>query len=432
MQNVVITVNNNRQWLRPNGQITKADSQEILGNWSSKSESAAAAEETNAWVLKYNDNTTTTLKAGYSFNDNNQLVVTLANEDGSPLDGHDATTLAGQIIVDDMFDLTYALIDDEGDNLGHNVYVYGTLKFLDNTNDLEVTLNGGGTLTIKAQPLFDSTLEAELHQDSAFDRSDAIVFNTYTVNQTNDGGHITKNAIIKFVGSWDFDDPDESLSFVTKVTGSVNKPQIRVAFGGKFKGVSAGFVYVNSDNQQFAVFKVRGEHKWDSSRAQWQVALGYSNNKYQALVDGELQIRPSEDTTFTLSGAFSIVKDHGHSPKFNLEMKAKYEVQNSGHIEFFANVSNTDAGLDYRLGLEGVYRFSHGKLTFSLLFDNKESNGTLSLNAALGSSSSLQVLVTNIFGDTPHIGVTLSVQLRWKINPNTGRRELVKSEVESV
>lgn len=224
MQNVVITVNNNRQWLRPNGQITKADSQEILGNWSSKSESAAAAEETNAWVLKYNDNTTTTLKAGYSFNDNNQLVVTLANEDGSPLDGHDATTLAGQIIVDDMFDLTYALIDDEGDNLGHNVYVYGTLKFLDNTNDLEVTLNGGGTLTIKAQPLFDSTLEAELHQDSAFDRSDAIVFNTYTVNQTNDGGHITKNAIIKFVGSWDFDDPDESLSFVTKVTGSVNKP----------------------------------------------------------------------------------------------------------------------------------------------------------------------------------------------------------------
>jgi hypothetical protein len=202
----------------------------------------------------------------------------------------------------------------------------------------------------------------------------------------------------------------------------------KLAFGGKFKGISAGFVYVNSNNDQLAVFKVRGEHKWESNQAQWGITLGYSNKKYVASVNGDLELRPSANTTFTLSGAFSVVKEQGHSPIFNLELNAKYDIQNSGQIAFFANVSNTDDSLNYRLGFEGTYQLaSNSKLTFKLLFDTQQANGTLSLNAALGNQANLQVLVQNVFGGTPNIGIMFSVDMRWKINPNTGQRELVKS-----
>ena len=429
MQHVVITSQDQLQWLRPNGVITAADSEDSLGAWSAKSDPAAGAEPVNSWKLTYNSGDTATLKAAYSFNENNQLVVKLSNADGSAIDGHDATTLSGQLIVDDLFDLTYSLIDDEGDSLGHNVYIYGALKFQDNTNHLEIALNGGGAAVIEAKPIFDPTLEAELHQESALDRFDALVFNTFTVNPTPGGGQILKNAIVKFVGSWDFSDADESLTFVTKVTGPINKPKVQVAFGGKFKGISAGFIYVNSNNEQLALFKVSGEHKWESNQAQWGITLGYSNKKFVASVDGNLELRPSADTTFTLSGGFSVVKEQGRSPKFNLELKAKYDIQNSGQIEFFANVSNTDNSLNYRLGLEGSYQLSsNGKLTFKLLFDAQQANGTLSLNAALGDQANLQILIQNVFGGrTPEIGITLSVEMRWKINPETGKRELVKS-----
>jgi hypothetical protein len=431
MQNVAVTINSVKQWLRPNGKITQADSEDPLGHWSSKSEPAAGADEINAWVLNYSGGETKNLKAAYSFNDNNQLVVLLSNEDGSALDGHESTAMAGQIIVDDMFDLTYALIDDDGDALGHNVFVYGALKFLDNTNDLQVALNGGGTATITAKPLFEDTLEAELHQDSALDRSDAIVFRTYTVNPTKDGGKITRRAIVKFVGQWEFDGADESLSFVTKVTGDLNKPRVKVAFGGKFKAVSAGFVYVNSGNEQLHIFRVRGEHKWDSGNAQWGVTLGYSNNTYKAIVDGDLSVELPEGTTFKLRGAFSIVKEEGHSPKFELEMNARYEIKGRGYIEFSADVSNTDGDLNYKLGFEGVYRLSKERtLTFGLLFGKQEAKGeALSISATLSNTFNLDVLITDIFGDTSQVIVTLSVEMRWKINPDTGKLELLPSEV---
>lgn len=118
------------------------------------------------------------LLAGYAFDDNNQLAVTLANDAAT---ASAPFAFPGRILIDDNHDLIYRVVDQQGNDTTTDVTVYGDIASEENTNHLAISLARGGTTKIVGDSGI-ASLEAGRNDVAGFNADDLLVFHASTTN----------------------------------------------------------------------------------------------------------------------------------------------------------------------------------------------------------------------------------------------------------
>src|SRR5262249_49701511 len=230
------------------------------------------------------------LPVTYSFTDVNQLSVSANSAQG---------VYAGAIAIDDNRDVVYTLIDGQGNTLSQRFTVYGALNFDKATNDIVISLTGGGGAQIKRASRLQS-LEALKNNIASFKGDDLLQFNAFTENQLSDGSTLLSPANIQFTGNWDF--KGGQLVFVSKVQGDITRPDVELGFAGTVKGITAGFAYFADDTGTNLAFNISGQHQWNSGSESWDVSLGYAQKKFTATLSGQVQQTFGANQQFKISG----------------------------------------------------------------------------------------------------------------------------------
>src|SRR5262249_31752907 len=137
-------------------------------------------------------------------------------------------------------DFLYHVIDSTGDDTGVQFTLFGTYEFEKVSNDLVLHLTGGGDAHVIGDTGAQS-LEAARNHIANFKSEDLLTYQATTTNQFPTGETVDKPAILNFIGSWDIQDGE--VVFQSEVQGSLNQPSVTLGFGGKFGGVTAGFIY---------------------------------------------------------------------------------------------------------------------------------------------------------------------------------------------
>ncbi len=138
--------------------------------------------------------------------------------------------------------------------------VYGSnFHFAEGTGNLVMDLETGGELSIVGDSGINSMEAAENHV-AGFNANDLLHFHASTDNTLADGSVMNVPADLSFIGTWDIQ--DNTLKFLSKVTGDITKPDVHIAFAGKIGGVTAGFVYFADSAGTQLAFNISGQHVW--------------------------------------------------------------------------------------------------------------------------------------------------------------------------
>jgi len=362
---------------RANGEaaVAAAGGEEVLGTWRASALSGEIGQNQFNYSIDGVDQPA--LSAAYSFTETNQLRVVLSAADGQS----DPASLAGGIEIDDQHDIVYRLVDDSGAATGAVVTLYGDLSIEENTNRLVIELQGGGQAQVAGTNGI-ASLEAAQNRISSLVADDLLRFRATTFNILESGGLLEVPAKLEFAGSWDV--RDGRLVFLSKVTGDLSRPDVAIGFAGKLGAVSAGFVYFADAAGTQAAFTIRGQHVWGGRDAQtdfnWQVSLGFSDKKFSAAVDFDLNRVTQSGRRLSLQGGMKLQQADGGVLNLSLSLEAEYEW--AGNALVFKAIVNNEAGnFNYDLMLEGRFKLDAGSLTFAIRFSN--SPGSEGLTIAL-------------------------------------------------
>ena len=344
----------------------------------------------------------------YSFDGNNQLVAVIpAAANG----GSDSSPFAflGTINIDGTFNLVYALMDAEGNNLSNSITLYGNISVDPQTHNLTVDLGSAGKTQITGASGLQS-LDAARNNLAQFKGDDLLRYSAVTTNLLKDGSAAQTLANINLPGSWDI--KQGKLVFVSQVKGQT----VEIGFAGTYKGITAGLAYFAGPGGNEFAFNIKGQHTWDNgSSANWAFSLGYSGKTFTATLSGQSIIKTG-DGTFTISGKTSLVSADG-KPTFDLNLDVAYKWQ-QGFLHFTANVASTGGNLSYDLGLEGNFVYKGGTLSFQIKFSNKPADSSLqfNLNFTGGKDSLIQSLslVLNVSPDKVDLTFSFQVSLSWE------------------
>lgn len=394
MDSITCNVGGKSFKLNADGSVTDS-SQSNVGHW----KSAVTTPASNALSLSLTTAADVTITAQYTFNTNNQLLVSLKNDDGSFTS---MQVLNGRLVIHNNRDIGYQLVDESGDDLAGAITVHGDLR-LDGNNDLTINLAGGGVAVIDLDQV-----STGLNNGSG--AGDDVL--TLSATSFDFGGNLMMPADISLPGS--FKPAGNNLVFELNGNQGVN-----LTFSGTFKGTSVGFEYHQGSGVSTLVFTVSGAYRWDSGNVAFTVFFGNSASGFTA--QGSLSVGENFDGgkgklngTLTFSaggGTFDI--------GLTLQVQQKWDANNS--IVFNVEFQDVNGHVSYDLGVEGTAKFLNGTLTFDLKFS---STGALTIDLGYtGPNISIAVNLTFNQG-VPNLGVTLSVTISWQ----NGQR--IKSPVQ--
>lgn len=328
------------------------------------------------------------LKANYKFNENNQLVVTVA-DDNPAVARTVAEVFPGQIRIDDQRDIEYVLLGSDGNPTGQTITLYGDLRF-DTPFRLVIDLANGGQAMIRADDL---PMPVEANQAVAFwntDGADRLDFRASTVNRwggDTDGETHVVPAEIGFDGEWRLE--KDGLKFVCSGSGDLAERRVSLGLAGKYKAVSGGLEVVwDSAEGASARLLIEGQHTFDAGSASWTVAIGYTqladrSRALTARVAGKFTHKTKGGNEFTIAGRLEVESDDGSSLKLDMGLDATYSFK-GGKITFAAVVNWGGGQISYDLRLAGTLQFQKGKLTFAVRYG---ADNTVSLEVNYEGSS---------------------------------------------
>lgn len=350
----------------------------------------------------------------YQFNAQNQLVVTIPAAANGGADS-DPFTFLGSIQVDDANDIVYQLISPEGAATGRSVTLYGGLRFGSNHN-LVIDLTGGGIAEIKGDSGL-ASLEPLKNDISPFQSNDLLRFRASTTNVLSNGQTKKIAADTKFVGNWDL--KGDQLVFVSQIKGDVTKPNVTLAFAGKFKAISAGLAYFADGQDTQVAFTISGQHQWNSGSANWNVFLGFAKKKFTAKVTGDLSIKKKFDNEreLTLSANWSIEHTDGSQTNLKMELDAAYSWNDKNMLTIQAKFSRNGQTVSYDLKVEGKFVFKAGTLTFQVKFSNQDPSSQFSFQIAFQANPTNLIkalsIVLNVTENSVNIDFQFEMRMTW-------------------
>jgi len=393
-------------------------SRTVKGSWRSEAQGTEPKEN----VLRYDidGKAQAPVPVRYGFNEFNQLTATIAAAANGGADSETCVFL-GQIVIDDAHDLVYPTLTPEG-NLGAlKITVYGDLHFTIDSNNLVIEMKDGSQAEIKGEKGLTGVamLKAEKNLVQEFKADDLLRFIAFTRNDLNTSAlRVPKKAQIEFVGKWDVNPDSGQLVFQSRVTGDLTKPDVSIGFAGSVKAVSAGFAYfADKDGTQLA-FNIKGQHRWNSTTAKWELSLGHSQKKFQATFEGQIQKTTADGQVFVLAGKMTLLHEQGKSTAIDLNIQGSYQFNNNNKLTFVVSVQTSDGQLTYDLMVEGQFTFKSGTLTFKVRLNDKGTGGakaTIEL-AFKGNQASLiknLSLVLDIAPDKVKISFEFELRMRF-------------------
>ena len=292
MDGVRATVDNKKLVFGANGDLVDVTgaAEVVKGRWT-----GVSAGSTNEISYTVDGANQPPLKAVYKFTRRNQLQVAVV------VGGTETAsfTYPGRIEVDRRHNLTYFVIDADGSDTGGAFVLYGELTFAEATVNLTVALADGSQTSITGASGIQS-LESAKNHTAGFEADDLLTFHAKTVNVFPGVAEpVTKPAILDFVGSWDVQ--DGTLVFVSEVMSGPSGRSVSLGFAGKFKAVTAGFVYFADANGNKAVLNLRGRHVYKGGKGEftWETVIGFTESSFAANVTVKnstgLRRRPGAD-----------------------------------------------------------------------------------------------------------------------------------------
>ena len=381
------------------------------GTWRSQ----VLATEPKDNQLRYDINGTAQppVPVKYQFNPQNQLVAVIPAAANGGADS-DPFTFLGSIQVDDANDIVYQLITPTGASAGRSVMLYGGLRFGSNHN-LVIDLTGGGIAEIKGDSGLTS-LEPLKNDISPFKSNDLLRFRASTTNVLSDGTTKKIAADTKFVGNWDL--KGDQLVFVSQIKGDITKPNVTLAFAGKFKAISAGLAYFADGQDTQVAFTISGQHQWNSGSANWNVFLGFAKKKFIAKVTGDLSIKKRDgDRELTLAASWSIEHTDGSQTNMKMELDAAYSWNDKNMLTIQAKFSKNGQTVSYDLKVEGKFVFKAGTLTFQVRFSNQDPNSQFSFQIAFQANPTNLIkalsIVLNVTENSVNIDFQFEMRMTW-------------------
>lgn len=395
---ITLTVQGQTLLFLPNGDVavSAGGQQTVQGTWRTAVSGAEPVDNKIRYALGGADQTP--IQALYSFtNPGNQMQVVLQAADGTK---SDPALLVGSIQIDDGHHLIYNLFDDSGNALNTSVTIYGdNFHFEDATSNLVMDLANGGQVSIVGDSGINS-LEAAENHIAGFDAADLLHFHASTDNTLADGSVMSIPAELSFIGTWDIQ--QGSLTFLSKITGDITKPDVHIGFAGKIGAVTAGFVYFADSAGTQLAFNISGQHVWKAGNTtnafNWQSTLGFSQKSFDAKVSFDLSSKTTSGRSFSVNGDLTLQQPSGGALTMSFNLKAQYQWQNN-LLTFSADVSDVAGALSYQLMLEGTFKLDHGSIQFAIKFSN----------APGGSAFALDL---NFQGDKTSLIKSLSVHLQ--------------------
>ena len=407
---------------RPDGKVAVVasdNSEQERGEWSS-----TARLDANGIRYTFDGAEQPEVEVSYSFNDSNQLVAAIPAAANGGQDS-DAFAFAGRIKIDDNRDVGYQLFDDGGNPTGASIVVHGDLSFVE-LDRLTVTLPDKRTIEILGE---DETGRTNLEPGPnavAGQGGDLIAFSAATYN-TIDGQDRPTRANIVFTGNWGVN--ENGLVF----NAGLKDGEMKIEFGGTYKGVTAGLNYYSKDGDQELAFTIQGTHQFKTpsgaaGSANWLMTLGYSKQQIEAVAQLKIATQTPAGNKLTLAGDFQFVAPRGQGapPKTNISLEATYQMKGS-QLVFAADFQSLAGRPSYNLCLSGTYQLRNGQVTFSVQLQGTPDAGQ-QLKISLGSvgNPKLKAHLEAVISKTPagkiDYSLNFDIRARWVNN------ELVKIE----
>jgi hypothetical protein len=328
------------------------------------------------------------LKANYSFTKRNQLQVSVTS-DGSA----SKFVFPGRIEVDSNHDFKYFIIDSKGEDTSAFFVLYGEFSFADTTVSLTIKLTGGGVTAVTGASGSQS-LETVKNHMAGFDADDLLTFHARTVN-VFDGvlEPVSKLAILDFLGNWDIQ--DGTIVFVSQVRSSPGSREVNLGFAGKFKAVTAGFVYFADASGAKAVLNIRGRHtfKGGAGSLAWNTVIGFSEKSFDAQVSVTGFVPLESGQSLTIDGKLAIKGGGGKQLSLDLSLQARYDFE-AGLLVFRADIATGGLQPTYDLMLAGAFKYSNLNLTFQIQYTNTAN--AKKLTVAVGVQGSRDSMIRNL------------------------------------
>src|ERR1051325_9146243 len=352
MEGLQGNINGKQLVFTPDGNVSAivGGAPQVKGTWQTQTADAASQ---NKISYSIGGASQSPVPVNYQFNENNQLVAVIPAASNGGADSAPFTFL-GTIAIDDNHDVTYSLLDPNGNALPTSITVYGELSIETNTNDLLIKLAGGGQTKITGEDGVQK-LEALENDLAGFDADDLLRFNASTTNEFADGTVTLTAAKVDFIGNWDVS--GDQLVFMSRVKGNITSPSVEIGFGGTFKGVTFGFAYFSDKDGTDLAFNIKGQHTWNSTEVSWNVSLGYTQKTFKATFEGTLHQKSAEGREFTLSGKTTFELTDGSKPSFALELNGQYNWTEAGTLTFTAKVSDVNDPLNNNLSVQRTLAF---------------------------------------------------------------------------
>jgi hypothetical protein len=369
------------------GDVVDVASGNKAGTWRSQSD-----EKDNKVRFTVDGGAESAAQAGYTFNNNNQLVAQLTGGDGTAFDPF---TIVGGIEIDDQHELNYVLVDNTGTKTGETITIYGDLTLAQDTNNLSVALAGGGTAEIQGVNGVQS-LQAEKNHIAAFKADDLLIFHAETDNEIpGQDNFLVVPAKIDFVGSWDIQ--NGTLVFHSKIKGSPDSPTVSIGFSGTLAGVTAGFVYFADAGQTQAALNIKGEHVFNAANATtdlaWESSIGYTGKTFSTQVNATSVTHFVSGQVLSLAGDLTLQQGDGQPLKMNLSLEAQYSFDTNNILIFKALIATGDQP-SYDLMMQGTFHYDNLSLTFKA--DYTQNTTSSDINVSVGVQGDRSSIIKNV------------------------------------
>jgi hypothetical protein len=389
----------------------------VKGSW--RAEARGAEPKDNVLRYDIDGQAQPAVPVRYGFNEVNQLTAVIPAAANGGADSA-AGVFPGQIMIDDAHDLIYSIITPDGKSSGQKITVYGDLHFTADSSNLVIEMQDGTRGQIKGEKGLTgvATLKAEKNLVQEFKADDLLRFIAFTRNDLGASGVRVLKAQIEFIGKWDINPNSGQLVFLSKITGDLTKPDIAIGFAGTVKGVAAGFAYYADKDGTQLVFNIKGQHRWNSTTAKWELSLGHSDRKFSATFAGQIEKKTKDGQVFVLSGTMTLEHEQGKSTQLQLKIEGSYQFNKTNKLVFGVDIQTSNGKLTYDLMVEGKFAFKGGSLTFQVKLSDTGTGGpkaTIEL-AFDGNQASLiknLSLVLDITPDKVSITFEFEMRMRW-------------------
>lgn len=308
------------------------------------------------------------IRVHYSFNSDNQLVVSAFKKENPELDEDSISVLAGGIDLDSNFNIVYSMIDSAG-KVRNSMTVFGKIS-LQNPFVLKIALVGGGEARIVANAKKGMPLVWDKNRSHPeVDADDELAFKAVTRNNLKSiggKGYQFVSSNLQFPGSWGMD--KDGLAF--EVEGGTGGT-LRLTLEGKYKAISGGLIFEYKEGQASCGLAIEGRHKFDQGTATWHLQIGHSQQARQTYtslkLDGELKHQIGADKTLTLKGSLKLEAGEATGPSVDLAINATYEFT-GGVCLIKAFYDMHGQRQSYGLQISGDVTLKKGKMTFDFSY----------------------------------------------------------------